>query len=82
MLRGVQATRAARSRLLLSQEIIRVGLRSWHAWVTCPGQSGTQRDGPRGCYSRFKLGALAARQMPRQRPRLSAQEIRGRSNVK
>lgn len=73
MLRGVRAIRAARSRPLLSQGIIRVGLRSWHAWVTCLGQSGTQRDGPRGCYSRSRLGVLAARQMPGQKPRLSAQ---------
>jgi hypothetical protein len=79
MLRGVPAIKAARSKPLLSQGIIRVGLRSWLAWVTCQGRSGTQRDGPRGCYSRSRLGALAAKQMLKPRLRLSAQGIREKS---
>jgi hypothetical protein len=79
MLRGVPAIKAARSKPLLSQGIIRVGLRSWLAWVTCQGRSGTQRDGPRGCYSRSRLGALAAKQMLKPRLRLSAQGIREES---
>lgn len=70
---GVRATRAARSRPLLSQGIIRVGLRSWLAWVTCLGRSGTPKDGPRGCFSRFRLGGLAVKQTPGLRPRRLAQ---------
>ena len=79
MLRGVPAIKAARSKLQLSLEIIRAGLRSWLAWETCRGRSGTQRDGPRGCYSRFRRGEQAARQMQSQRLKLSALGTKGRN---
>ena len=78
MLRGVLPTRVARSRLRLSPAAIRVVRRSWPAWVTCPGRSGTPKGDRRVSCSPFKRGELAAKLMPRLRPRLLALETKER----
>ena len=69
MLRGVLPTRVARSRLRLSPETIRVERRSWLAWVTCPGRSGTPKGDRRVSCSPFKRGELVAKLMPKLRPK-------------
>ena len=78
MLRGVLPTKEARSRLRLSPEAIRVERRSWPAWVTCPGRSGTPKDDRRVSCSPFKRGELAAKLMPRLRLRPLALETKER----
>jgi len=78
MLRGVLPTRVARSRRQLSLATIRVERRSWPAWVTCLGRSETLRGDRRVSCSPFKRGELAAKQMPRPRPRPSALETKER----
>jgi len=72
MLRGVPPTRVARSRLRLSPETIRVVRRSWLAWVTCPGRSGTPKGDRRVSCSPFKRGGLVAKLMLKLRLRQSA----------
>jgi len=69
MQRGEPPTKVVSSVLRLSPETIRVERRSWHAWVTCLGRSETRRDDRRVSCSPFKRGGLAAKQMPRLRPR-------------